>query len=61
MEADAWATALMALSYEDGLEVIDHFKNIGAVWLVKTSDNNRVIFKKGDFSIINPIFEIISL
>ena len=61
MEADAWATALMALSYEDGFEIIDHFKNIGAVWLLKTSDNNRVIFKKGDFSIINPIFEFRSL
>ena len=58
MEADAWATALMALSYEDGLEIIDHFKNIGAVWLLKTSDDNRVILKKGDFSITNPIFEI---
>ena len=61
MEADAWATALMALSYEDGLEIIDNFKNIGAVWLLKTSDDNRVILKKGDFSIINPIFEIRSI
>ena len=61
MEADAWATALMALSYEDGLESIDHYKNIGAVWLLKTSDDNRVIFKKGNFSITNPIFEIRSI
>ena len=61
MEADAWATALMALSYEDGLEIIGPLKNIGAVWLLKTSDDNRVIIKKGDFSITNPIFEIRSL
>ena len=58
MEADAWATALMTLSYEDGLKILDKFKNIGAAWLLKTGKTTRVIAKKGDFRIIKPIFEM---
>ena len=58
MEADAWATALMTLSYEDGLKILDKFKNIGAAWLLKTGKTTRVIAKKGDFRIIEPIFEM---
>ena len=58
MEADAWATALMSLSYEDGLKILDTFKNIGATWLLKTSEGTRVISKKGNFRIIDPIFEM---
>ena len=58
MEADAWATALMTLSYEDGLKILDNFKNIGAAWLLKTGKTTRVIAKKGDFRIIEPIFEM---
>ena len=58
MEADAWATALMSLSYEDGLKILDNFKNIGATWLLKTSEGTRVISNKGNFRIIDPIFEM---
>ena len=58
MEADAWATALMTLSYEDGLKILDKFKNIGAAWLLKTGKTTRGIAKKGDFRIIEPIFEM---
>ena len=58
MEADAWATALMTLSYEDGLKILDKFKNIGAAWLLKTGKTTRIIAKKGDFRIIEPIFEM---
>ena len=58
MEADAWATALMSLTYEDGLKILDNFKNIGATWLLKTSEGTRVISKKGNFRIIDPIFEM---
>ena len=58
MEADAWATALMTLSYEDGLKILDNFKNISAAWLLKTGKEDRVIAKKGDFRIIEPIFEM---
>ncbi len=58
IEADAWATALMSLSYEDGLKILNKFKNIGAVWLLKTNKGTRVISKKGDFKIKKPIFEI---
>ena len=58
MEADAWATALMSLSYEDGLKILDNLKNIGAIWLSKTGEGARVIAKKGDFRIIKPIFEM---
>ncbi len=58
MEADAWATALMSLPYEDGLKILDNFKNIWATWLLKTSEETRVITKKGNFRIIEPIFEM---
>ena len=58
IEADAWATALMSLSYEDGLKIVDNFKNIGVAWLVKTGEETRIILKKGDFRIIEPIFEM---
>ena len=58
MEADAWATALMSLPFKDGLKILDNTKNIGAVWLLKTNDGKKVIFKKGEFEIFDPIFDI---
>ena len=58
MEADAWATALMSLPFKDGLKILDNTNNIGAVWLLKTNDGKKVIFKKGEFEIFDPIFDI---
>ena len=58
MKADAWATALMSLPFKDGLKILDNIKNIGVVWLLKTNDGKKVIFKKGEFEIVDPIFDI---
>ena len=56
MEADAWATALMSLSYEEGYKILHNYENIGAVWLLKTSEGEKIISKKGKFEILDPIY-----
>ena len=38
MIADAWATALMAMDFETGLDIINSDPNLDAVWVVR--DNN---------------------
>ena len=37
--ADAWATALMVLSYEDGMEKVKSNESIEALWIVLEDDN----------------------
>ena len=56
MEADAWATALMSLSYEEGYKILHNYENIGAVWLLKTSEGEKIISKKGKLEILDPIY-----
>ncbi len=58
MEADGWATALMALSYSEGVEILGKNENIGAIWLLKGSGNIREIAINGNYKIINPIYDI---
>ena len=58
MEADAWATALMTLSYEDGAYLLEDYKNISAIWLLKRDGESRNIAISGDARIFEPIFEI---
>jgi len=58
MEADAWATALMTLSYEDGAYLLKGYKNISAIWLLRMGEESRNIAISGNARIFEPIFEI---
>ena len=58
IEADAWATALMTLSYEDGAYLLKGYEDISAIWLLKMGEENRNIVISGDVRILEPIFKI---
>ena len=38
--ADAWATALMVLTYEQGLKKVNSDETIKALWIILKKDNN---------------------
>ena len=40
LNADAWATALMVLSYEDGIKKVEQDDNIEALWIVLNIGNS---------------------
>ena len=58
MEADGWATALMALSYNQGATILGKNENIGAIWLLKGLGNMRQIAVHGNHKIITPVYDI---
>ena len=41
IEADAWATALMTLSYQDGAYLLKGYENISAIWLLKMGKSRK--------------------
>ena len=57
MVADAWATALMTMEYEKGLEFLKKVKGVNALWVL---DENGVlkIKKYGEIKIIDSIYAI---
>ena len=53
MEADAWATALMVMSYNQGREVILKQTGLNACWILSKPDGNIIIEKTPGFNIQN--------
>ena len=59
MEADAWATALMAMDYETGLEILSVNNNIKAIWIIKGKDDELKIRMSNNIDLKNSIYPII--
>ena len=59
MEADAWATALMAMNYESGLKKVSEYPEIKAVWIIKREDDIRRIARSDGAIIEDSIYEFI--
>ena len=52
MISDAWATALMAMNFETGYAKVEKNKDIDAIWITASSDNEDCyISKSGDVDI----------
>ena len=47
MTADAWATSLMILSLDQGLEIIENDEGLEAFWIVSTENGIEPIFSSG--------------
>ena len=47
MTADAWATSLMILSLDQGLEIIEKDENLEAFWIVSTKNSIEPVFSSG--------------
>jgi thiamine biosynthesis lipoprotein len=60
MVADAWATALMVMDYETGLQKVTENPYIKAVWILDEKDGSRVVAKSVGVEIDDSIYEIIS-
>ncbi|MEE1507458.1 MAG: FAD:protein FMN transferase, partial [Candidatus Neomarinimicrobiota bacterium] len=54
MEADAWATALMVLIFEEGSRLVSDRTDLNVLWIVETKDGQREIEKTKGFIIENP-------
>jgi thiamine biosynthesis lipoprotein len=54
MEADAWATALMVLNFEEGSKLVSDRTDLDVLWIVETEDGQREIEKTKGFIIENP-------
>ena len=59
MVADAWATALMVMDYETGLQKVTENPYIKAVWILDEKDGSRVVAKSVGVKIDDSIYEII--
>lgn len=55
MVADAWATALMTMEYEKGLEFLKKVKGVNALWVLD-EDGVLKIKKYGEIKIIDSIY-----
>lgn len=49
LNADAWATALMVLSYEDGIKKIEQDNTIEALWVVSNNGNSFEHYSSSGF------------
>ena len=49
IEADAYATALMVMSYENGLELIEKDDNLEALWIISDEDDEPVLYQSSGF------------
>ena len=49
LNADAWATALMVLSYEDGIEKVEQDNTIEALWIVLNNGNSFENYSSSGF------------
>ena len=60
MESDAWATALMAMDYQNGFSKVKSQSNIDVVWiLIDNNDGKRYFSKSGDINIKQMIYPLI--
>ena len=58
IEADGWATALMTMSYEEGVSILSGDDNISAIWLMRDADGLRYINMEGNIDILDHIYDI---
>ena len=49
LTADAWATALMVLSYEEGMKKIEEEKMIEALWIILGEDGDFKKYNSNNF------------
>ena len=49
MEADAYATTLMVMSFEDGLELIEKDENLEALWIMSDDYDEIVLYQSSRF------------
>lgn len=49
LNADAWATALMVMSFEEGIEKVNDFKELEALWIVLDNESNLTYFNTDGF------------
>ena len=57
MIADGWATALMAMDYKQGLEIIDQEDGIEAIWIILNKNGIRSIGLSTGAMIRDPIYD----
>ena len=46
-KADAWATALMVLDLEEGLNLVEKNKQIEALWIISDDESLKSVFSSG--------------
>ena len=61
MNADGWATALMTMDYESGIEIVRAEKDLDVIWIVERFDTSRRISRTKGVKIEDSIYEIIQL
>ena len=49
LEADAWATALMVMSFEEGIEKVNEFRELEALWIILDNDSDLTHFSSKGF------------
>ena len=61
INADGWATALMTMDYESGIEIVRAEKDLDVIWIVERFDTSRRITRTKGVKIEDSIYEIIQL
>ena len=61
MDADAWATALMVLNFEEGYEMIKNIKGLDIMWIIENKLGARKIMVSGKIEMEKELYPITSL
>ena len=61
MDADAWATALMVLNFEEGYEMIKNIKGLDIIWITENKLGARQIMVSGKIEMDKELYPITSL
>ena len=59
MNADGWATALMTMDYESGIEIVRSEKGLDVIWIIERSDTSRRFGRTNGVKIEDSIYEFI--
>ena len=49
LDADAWATALMVMSFDEGIEKVNEFKELDALWIMLDNESSLTHFSTKEF------------
>ena len=49
LDADAWATALMVMSFDEGIEKVNEFKELDAFWIMLDNESSLTHFSTKGF------------
>ena len=49
LDADAWATALMVMSFDEGIEKVNEFKELDALWIMLDNESSLIHFSTKGF------------